>query len=193
MPLKVIPLTEADALPSVHIGQRAWSPNPANKVLFPGPFPIGRSERRAEQRVRDMKEDPSTRLMKVVDTELGSSNAGGQEGVMIAFAQWLFYIDGTPEGGVLQQLLPILRRTKELFGLWIWPLFSLIYKAPVKPVVSSYGGNTEAYTVYSTGVESMRERIVGKKPYARELKCSIALYAELRKPKDVRLERNGDR
>lgn len=70
MPLELHPLTEADARRSVDIEEAAHAPDPFNKILSPGPFLPDELERRASQLVAELKEDPTVRWFKVVDTDL---------------------------------------------------------------------------------------------------------------------------
>ncbi|KAI0103724.1 acyl-CoA N-acyltransferase [Nemania sp. FL0031] len=87
MPLVLQPATEADAVRAAQIEREAYAPNPFNPVLFPGPFPeppAGRNPR-AEEMAKQLREDPSTRWLKVVDTDLEETDDNKQ---MIGFAQW---------------------------------------------------------------------------------------------------------
>ncbi|KAI8632247.1 acyl-CoA N-acyltransferase [Xylariaceae sp. FL1651] len=87
MPFVLQPATEADAERSAEIEKEAYAPDPFNKVLFPGPFPEpapGQSTRSAEL-VKLLREDPTTRWLKVVDTDIEPSEDNRQ---MIGFAQW---------------------------------------------------------------------------------------------------------
>lgn len=87
MPLILQPATEADAPRAAAIEREAYAPNPFNPVLFPGPFPApppGENPRAAEM-AKPLREDPSTRWLKVVDTDIAPTDDNAQ---MIGFAQW---------------------------------------------------------------------------------------------------------
>ncbi|KAI1176667.1 acyl-CoA N-acyltransferase [Nemania sp. FL0916] len=87
MPLVLQPATEADAVRVAEIEKEAYAPNPFNPVLFPGPFPTpapGQNPRAAEL-AKHLLDDPSTRWLKVVDTDIAASEDNKQ---MIGFAQW---------------------------------------------------------------------------------------------------------
>ncbi|KAK0384754.1 hypothetical protein NLU13_7232 [Sarocladium strictum] len=80
-PFSVFPATEADAASSIAVENAAFSGGALDGILFPGPFPDEDSgETRPAQLAREVREDPSMRFMKVVDTESGEP---------IAFARWL--------------------------------------------------------------------------------------------------------
>ncbi|KAI1163673.1 acyl-CoA N-acyltransferase [Nemania serpens] len=87
MPLILQPATEADAVRGAQIEKAAYASNPFNSILFPGPFPEPASGQkpRAEEMVRLLRDDPSARWLKVVDTDLGATEDNAQ---MIGFAQW---------------------------------------------------------------------------------------------------------
>ncbi|KIX05194.1 uncharacterized protein Z518_06066 [Rhinocladiella mackenziei CBS 650.93] len=79
MPLVLEPAVEADAPRIVEVERLAYATNPLSPILFPGPFPPDALEKRAEGMVTQLKEDPTTRWMKVVDPETSE---------MVAFAKW---------------------------------------------------------------------------------------------------------
>ncbi|OAP55832.1 hypothetical protein AYL99_09984 [Fonsecaea erecta] len=79
MPLVLQPANEADAARAVEIEYLAYASNPLNPILFPGPFPPEAKNERAEGLIKQLHEDPTTRWMKVVDTETGE---------IAAFAKW---------------------------------------------------------------------------------------------------------
>jgi hypothetical protein len=64
----------------------AYAENPANTVLFPGPFPSDSAAKRAERLVAEINGDPTALCLKAVDEETGE---------IVAFAKWHIYI--TPE------------------------------------------------------------------------------------------------
>ncbi|KAI0409421.1 acyl-CoA N-acyltransferase [Xylaria palmicola] len=87
MSLILQPATEADAVRAAEIERVAYAPNPFNPVLFPGPFPepaAGQNPRAADM-AKQLRDDPSTRWFKVVDTDIPAAVDNGQ---MIGFAQW---------------------------------------------------------------------------------------------------------
>ncbi|KAI1412607.1 acyl-CoA N-acyltransferase [Hypoxylon sp. FL1857] len=85
MPLELQPATEADARRSADIEAAAYAPDPFNKILFPGPFPLNVLDGRASLLVAELKADPTTRWLKVVDTDLPDAEQ------MIAFAKFHIY------------------------------------------------------------------------------------------------------
>lgn len=87
MPLKVHPCTTLDYPRSVEVERRAWAQAPFTKILFPGPFPGDMAELRAQEIAKQVEEDPTTRWLKVVDTDLSDPDEG------IAFAKWHVYAD----------------------------------------------------------------------------------------------------
>ncbi|KAI1390261.1 acyl-CoA N-acyltransferase [Hypoxylon trugodes] len=91
MPLELQPATEADARRSAQIEHEAYAPNPNNKILFPGPFPPNILDLRAGQLAAELKQDPTTRWLKIIDTDLP---ADGEQ--MVAFAKWHVYDDVKP-------------------------------------------------------------------------------------------------
>ncbi|KAI3323582.1 acetyltransferase [Xylariaceae sp. AK1471] len=86
MPLLLQFAAEADAERAAQIEKEAYTPNPFSKFLFPGPFPESATGQnpRVEQLLKYC-EDPSTRWLKVVDTDIEPSEDNSQ---MIGFAQW---------------------------------------------------------------------------------------------------------
>ncbi|KAI1425384.1 acyl-CoA N-acyltransferase [Xylaria sp. FL1777] len=87
MPLELQPAIEADAERVAQIEREAFGTNEFNQILFPGPFPEpapGKTTR-AEELAKIFREDPSTRWLKVVDTDLAPTEENRQ---MIGFAQW---------------------------------------------------------------------------------------------------------
>lgn len=90
MPLEVENATEADARRAVEIEAIAYGPSPFSAILFPGPMPDNAGDERAEFLARELRDDPTTRWNKVIDTDL----KGGQN--MVAFCKWHVYTE-TPE------------------------------------------------------------------------------------------------
>lgn len=95
MVLKVVPATAADANRAVAIGDIAYGPNPANDILFPGPFPAttGGDHPRAVELAEVLRTDPTCRWTKVIDTDI-EERADPDEDSMVAFSMW--YIWETP-------------------------------------------------------------------------------------------------
>ncbi|KAK9418191.1 putative GNAT family acetyltransferase [Seiridium unicorne] len=87
MPLQVQPASEADAQRAVEIEAIAYGPSPFNAILFPGPMPANAKEGRAEFLTKQLKDDSTTRWLKVVDTDIE-----GEE-QMVAFAKWHIYTE----------------------------------------------------------------------------------------------------
>ena len=87
MPLQVAPATESDAPRIVEIENMAYEDDVLTPILFPGPFPEGASAKRAEEMVQQLRMDPTSRWLKVIDTDTGK---------MIAFAKWNVYEPGAP-------------------------------------------------------------------------------------------------
>lgn len=85
MPLQVLPAGDADMYRSAVIEHKAYSPLTSNAVLFPGPFPPGVLDFRAED-LRKSIEEPNTFWFKVVDTELPEG-----DDQIIALSKWYVY------------------------------------------------------------------------------------------------------
>jgi hypothetical protein len=85
MPLQVLEAADADAPRIAAIERAAYAPSPFNAIFFPGPFPDDVLEWRASELVAMRQDDPTTRWLKVVDTDLA-----GDDG-LVAFACWHFY------------------------------------------------------------------------------------------------------
>lgn len=99
MPLQVLPAGDADMYRSAVIEHKAYSPLASNAVLFPGPFPPGVLDFRAED-LRKSTKEPNTFWFKVVDTELPE----GDEQT-IALSKW--YVHKYPARGVGRTCLGI--------------------------------------------------------------------------------------
>jgi hypothetical protein len=87
MPLQVVPATESDAPRIVELEHLAYKDDSLTPILFPGPFPGDASAKRADEMIQQLHLDPTSRWLKVVDTD---SNE------MIAFAKWNVYEPGKP-------------------------------------------------------------------------------------------------
>ncbi|OTA69469.1 acetyltransferase [Hypoxylon sp. EC38] len=87
MPLELQLATEADARRSLDIEVAAYAPDPFTGILFPGPISPDALDRRAGQRVAELKEDPRIRWFKVVDTDLPDPER------MVAFAKVYIYLE----------------------------------------------------------------------------------------------------
>ncbi|KAI1436827.1 acyl-CoA N-acyltransferase [Xylaria sp. CBS 124048] len=88
MPLQVLPANEADAERAAQIENDAYAGDPFCPFLAPGPFPelpFGQKNPRIEELTRSLRESPSVRWFKVVDTDITPSEDNQQ---MIGFAQW---------------------------------------------------------------------------------------------------------
>ncbi|KAI1436764.1 acyl-CoA N-acyltransferase [Xylaria sp. CBS 124048] len=88
MPLELHPATEADAERAAAIEKEAYASDLFMPILFPGPFPepqAGQKDWRVEELQGVIREDPSVRWLKVIDTDIKPDEANSQ---MIGFAQW---------------------------------------------------------------------------------------------------------
>ena len=80
--------SDADIPRSCEIEVAAYAKNPANTVLFPGPFPPDSRERRVQalikerQDIKELGDDSAVYYLKAVDEETGN---------VIAFAKWHIY------------------------------------------------------------------------------------------------------
>ncbi|KAI1093698.1 acyl-CoA N-acyltransferase [Rostrohypoxylon terebratum] len=90
MPLELQQATEADAHRSTEIDRAAHANNKFNPILFPGPHPPDALDHRAKGLVGELKNDPTVRWSKVVDTDLPE----GEQ--MIAFSKWHIYTEPPP-------------------------------------------------------------------------------------------------
>lgn len=108
MPLVLEPAVEADAPRIVEIERLAYASNPLTPILFPGPFPPEATENRAEGLIKQFREDPTVRWIKVVDTETNE---------LAAFAKWEI-IDGPKETVRTRQFGPgcNVEACEEFFG-----------------------------------------------------------------------------
>lgn len=102
MPLEVRPCVPADFTRAAEVERAAFADNPFTDLLFPGPFPEGALEFRSQEIAKQFEEDPTTRWLKVVDTDL-SSDEGGDG---IAFAKWNVYEDHAPGARPMREFGP---------------------------------------------------------------------------------------
>ncbi|KAI0433669.1 acyl-CoA N-acyltransferase [Xylaria sp. FL1042] len=87
MPLELQFATEADAERAAQIEREAFGPDEFSPIMFPGPFPEpapGKTTR-AQEMANAFRSDPSTRWLKIVDTDIAPTEDNKQ---MIGFAQW---------------------------------------------------------------------------------------------------------
>ena len=99
MPLELRPATEEDAIRAAEIEHLAYAGNPFERILFPGPFPPTDDGGRAVQLLDDLRGDPTTRWLKVVDTDTTGET-------MIAFARWHMYTEDEPPRSALRAFGP---------------------------------------------------------------------------------------
>lgn len=90
MPLKVVNCTTLDFPRAADVEKAAWADDQFSSIMFPGPFPEGAAAFRAQEMAKQMQEDPTTRWLKVVDSDAANPDEG------IAFAQWHIYADRLP-------------------------------------------------------------------------------------------------
>lgn len=92
MPLELQIANESDALQAVTIERRAYGVSPVSQALFPGPSQ--NLEDRAAKWAQSLREDPSCRWVKVVDTELQAQDP------MVAFAAWYIWDKPKAKGSI---------------------------------------------------------------------------------------------
>ena len=85
MPLQLTTATSSDAPQVIKLENEAYKSDILTPILFPGPFPADSSATRAEQMAQQLHDDPTTRWLKVIDTNTNE---------MIAFASWHVYEAG---------------------------------------------------------------------------------------------------
>lgn len=90
MPIEVQPVLVADLRRCAEIEQQAFSESPLNNVLFPG----GRAEDGLDARTTDLtkelREDPTVRMFKAVDTDLEGDQA------IVGWSKWNVHESGMP-------------------------------------------------------------------------------------------------
>lgn len=91
MPLQALPCTTLDFPRLFEVEHAAWLDDPFTPMLFPGPFPPEVADFRIQEMARQLEEDPTTRWLKVVDTDSTKPEEG------ISFAKWHVYKDGPPK------------------------------------------------------------------------------------------------
>lgn len=89
MPLELYPCTPNDFPRIVQVEREAYADDQFTPILFPGPFPEGGDEFRVQDILKQSEADPTTRWVKVIDTDLPQSRG-------IAFAKWNLYHDSPP-------------------------------------------------------------------------------------------------
>lgn len=75
MPIEIQPVVEADLRRCAEIEHLAFAESVFNQVMFPGPLPEDFLGLRANDLARLIREDPTVRMFKAVDTELSGSEA----------------------------------------------------------------------------------------------------------------------
>ncbi|KAF9874728.1 GNAT family [Colletotrichum karsti] len=90
MPIEVQPIVAADLRRCAEIEQRAFEESPSFKILFPGPQADDYLGIRASGLEKELREDPTVRMLKVVDTDLEGDEA------IIAWSKFNSYPDGLP-------------------------------------------------------------------------------------------------
>ncbi|KAI1265912.1 acyl-CoA N-acyltransferase [Xylariaceae sp. FL1019] len=96
MPFELRNATEADALRSAEIERLAYAPLATTAVLFPGPMPADVMNHRAAELAKLLRDDPTCRWLKVVETDIEPNETNDQ---MIGFAQWNIRTAGEPLPG----------------------------------------------------------------------------------------------
>jgi hypothetical protein len=81
MPLVLRPGEDADATRMAEIERTAFADNKLTPFLFPDPFPDEALEKRAEGLIAQRQNDPTTRWVKVVDTDTDTDE-------LVAYAKW---------------------------------------------------------------------------------------------------------
>ena len=85
MPLVVQPADESDAYRAALIERDAFDSSAFNSILFPGPFPPDVLKFRAEELLKQRRNDDTAVWVKIVDTDIEANEDNTQ---MIAFAKW---------------------------------------------------------------------------------------------------------
>lgn len=84
MPLQILPATETDAFRQVLVERAAYTPAPANEVLFPSAtLAPNILDIRAEDLREELKE-PNVVSCKIIDTDI----EGDESEQAVAFATW---------------------------------------------------------------------------------------------------------
>ncbi|KAJ3951792.1 hypothetical protein N0V92_011793 [Colletotrichum tropicale] len=90
MPIDVQPIVAADLRRCAEIEHDAFAESPSYPVLFPGPLPDDPLALRVEGLEKELREDPTVRFLKAVDTELQGDEA------IVAWAKFNSYPEGLP-------------------------------------------------------------------------------------------------
>ncbi|KAJ0347781.1 hypothetical protein KNSL1_006080 [Colletotrichum chrysophilum] len=90
MPIDVQPIVAADLRRCAEIEHDAFAESPSYPVLFPGPLPDDPLALRVEGLEKELREDPTVRILKAVDTELQGDEA------IVAWAKFNSYPEGLP-------------------------------------------------------------------------------------------------
>ena len=92
MPLTLHPCTPSDLPHAVLVERKAYGPSPFSPILFPGPFPPNAFEGRVAELTAQLADDPTTRWLKVVD----SDRSGEEAAQGIAYAKYNLYLESAP-------------------------------------------------------------------------------------------------
>lgn len=143
MPLILRSAEDTDATRIAEIERLAYADNALTPILFPGPFPPDALAKRAEGLIAQRHADPTTRWVKVVDTDTNE---------LIAFAKWNVPISvststaqsqsHTQSAQQTQQQQPANRKSSRQFGP---------------------GCNVEACEEFFGGIHRRRDELVGGK------------------------------
>ncbi|KAK2779607.1 GNAT family [Colletotrichum kahawae] len=90
MPIDVQPIVAAELRRCAEIEHDAFAESPSYPVLFPGPLPDDPLALRVEGLEKELREDPTVRFLKAVDTELQGDEA------IVAWAKFNSYPEGLP-------------------------------------------------------------------------------------------------
>ncbi|CCF39416.1 acetyltransferase [Colletotrichum higginsianum] len=90
MPIEIQTVVEADLRRCAEIEHLAFAESSSNKLLFPGPLPEDFLGLQASDLAKKVREDPSVRMFKAVDTALSGDEA------IIAWSKFNVYPDGMP-------------------------------------------------------------------------------------------------
>ncbi|KAK2009861.1 acetyltransferase [Colletotrichum eremochloae] len=91
MAIEIQTVVEADLRRCAEIEHLAFAESPLNQVLVPGPLPENMVEVRADEIAKQLREDPTVRMFKAVDTALS-----GDESI-IGWCKFNVHADGMPE------------------------------------------------------------------------------------------------
>ncbi|KAK1988800.1 acetyltransferase [Colletotrichum cereale] len=91
MGIEIRTVVEADLRRCAEIEHLAFANGPLNQVLIPGSLPENTLEVRADEMAKQLREDPTVRMFKAVDTALSDDEA------IIAWCKFNVHADGMPE------------------------------------------------------------------------------------------------